>query len=134
MALWRDGHNAKAPQRHSAYLLYKVSLATERPPLTAPLETAVAKRAPARPIPEPEMTQLATIGIVRTGIKAVIKEAAAGNFEKKKAKDGSHYFVVRSKNGQQVGKSQMYKSASGVAAGMRAVTNNAVNEITEVEA
>ena len=70
----------------------------------------------------------------KTGIKAVIKEAAAGNFEKKKAKDGSHYFVVRSKNGQQVGKSQMYKSASGVAAGMRAVTNNAVNEITEVEA
>lgn len=70
----------------------------------------------------------------KTGIKAVIKEAAAGNFEKKKAKDGSSYFVLRSKNGQQIGKSQMYKSASGVAAGIRSVTSNAVNEIAEVEA
>lgn len=70
----------------------------------------------------------------KAGIKAVIKEAAAGNFEKKKAKDGSHYFVVRSKNGQQVGKSQMYKSAAGASNGMRSVTNNAVNEISEVEA
>ena len=70
----------------------------------------------------------------KTGIKAVIKEAAVGNFEKKKAKDGSHYFVVRSKNGQQVGKSQMYKSGAGVSVGMRAVTSNAVNEIAEVEA
>ena len=70
----------------------------------------------------------------KNGIKSVIKNATADNFEKKSSKDGSHYFVLRAKNNEIVGKSQMYKSGTGVSAGMRAVTNNAVNEIKEVEA
>jgi len=42
-----------------------VSLATALPELATPLVAVVANKAPARPIPDPDITQLATIGMVK---------------------------------------------------------------------
>ena len=61
----------------------------------------------------------------KNGIKSVAKNAAAGNFEKRKAKDGRGYFVLMAKNKEIVGKSQMYKSTGGLNNGIKSVTNNA---------
>jgi len=46
-------------------------------------------------------------------------------FEKKRASNGKHYFVLTSPNGQTIGKSQMYNSLSGRSNGIRSVTGNA---------
>ena len=69
----------------------------------------------------------------KAGIKSVIANASKeGNFEIKKAKDGRSYFVLKAKNGETIGKSQMYKSTGGLKNGIKSVGTNAVNEITEV--
>ena len=46
-------------------------------------------------------------------------------FEKKTAKDGRFYFSLNASNGQQIGKSQMYKSESGRNNGIDSVKRNA---------
>ncbi len=43
------------------------------------------------------------------------------------AKDGRTYFVVKATNGQEVGRSQMYKSDSGCKNGMKSVARNAAD-------
>ena len=69
----------------------------------------------------------------KNGIKSVSKNAAAGNFEKRKAKDGRTYFVLVAKNKEIIGKSQLYKSTSGLNKGIKSVTNNAdANLVTDL--
>jgi len=60
------------------------------------------------------------------GIASVRKNSQReGAFETKSASDGRHYFVLKATNGQTVGQSQMYKSASGCANGIDSVKRNA---------
>lgn len=60
------------------------------------------------------------------GIESVRRHAAAeANFEKKTAKDGSPYFALTAGNGQTIGTSEMYKSASSRDDGIKSVMNNA---------
>lgn len=62
----------------------------------------------------------------KNGIASVGKNAArAGAFETKIGKNGKHYFSLKSTNGQVVGSSQGYASASGANKGMESVMNNA---------
>ncbi len=46
------------------------------------------------------------------------------NYERKDAKNGKPYFVLKAKNHQVIGKSQMYKSASGMENGIKSVMVN----------
>ena len=68
----------------------------------------------------------------KRGIKSVAKNATAGNFEKRKAKDGRGYFVLIAKNKEIVGKSQLYKSTSGLNNGIKSVTTNASGDVTDL--
>lgn len=58
-----------------------------------------------------------------TGIASVKKNAGSDkNFERKKASNGSPYFVLKSaNNGQIIGKSELYSSASAAEKGIKAV-------------
>ena len=46
-------------------------------------------------------------------------------FERRKAKNGEDYFVLKAGNGQIIGKSEMYKSSSSMENGIRSVKENA---------
>jgi uncharacterized protein YegP (UPF0339 family) len=46
-------------------------------------------------------------------------------FEVREAKDGRTYFVLKANNGQEIGRSQMYKTTSGCANGQASVAKNA---------
>ena len=60
------------------------------------------------------------------GIESVRKNSQDENrFETKTAKNGKSYFVLKAGNGQPIGKSQMYKSTSGCANGIKSVAANA---------
>jgi uncharacterized protein len=60
------------------------------------------------------------------GVESVRKNASsADNFEVSVAKDGRSYFNLKASNGQVVGKSQMYKSRSGLKGGIESVMANA---------
>ncbi len=60
------------------------------------------------------------------GIESVRKNSQnEARFEVKTAKDGRSYFVLKAANGQPIGKSQMYKSTSGCANGIKSVAANA---------
>jgi uncharacterized protein YegP (UPF0339 family) len=62
----------------------------------------------------------------RNGIKSVKANArSTKRFERRKSRSDKYYFVVTSPNGQVVGQSQMYASASSRANGMRSVMANA---------
>ncbi|HMQ04744.1 MAG TPA: YegP family protein [Pyrinomonadaceae bacterium] len=61
-----------------------------------------------------------------TGIASVRKNAANdGRFERKTAKDGSPYFVLKASNGEPIGKSEMYKTAKSMENGVASVKKNA---------
>ncbi len=45
------------------------------------------------------------------------------------AKDGRTYFVLKAANGQEIGRSQMYKSHSGCRNGMKSVARNAADAV-----
>ena len=60
------------------------------------------------------------------GVKSVKKNA--GNekrFDRRNAKNGKKYFVLKAGNGLEIGKSQMYKTASGMENGIKSVMNHA---------
>jgi uncharacterized protein len=60
------------------------------------------------------------------GIESVRKNAASsGRFDRKKAKDGSSYFVLKAANGEPIGKSEMYRSARSMENGIESVAKNA---------
>ena len=62
------------------------------------------------------------------GIESVRKNSQdPKRFEVKSAKDGREYFVLKATNGQEVGRSQMYKSSSGCRNGMKSLATNAAN-------
>ena len=62
------------------------------------------------------------------GIESVRKNSQSEErFEVRTAKDGRTYFVLKATNGQEVGRSQMYKSDSGCRNGMKSVAKNAAD-------
>lgn len=62
----------------------------------------------------------------QNGIESVRKNSTDdANYVRKKAKDGSSYFVLKAKNGETIGKSEMYKSPSGMENGIKSVAANA---------
>jgi len=59
------------------------------------------------------------------GIESVKKNAGdADCYEKKEAKSGTPYFVLKAANHQVIGQSQQYKSASGRDGGIESVVKN----------
>lgn len=61
-----------------------------------------------------------------SGIASVRKNAASdGRFERKTAKDGSAYFVLKAGNGEPIGKSEMYKTKASMENGIASVGKNA---------
>lgn len=62
------------------------------------------------------------------GVESVRKNSQdPKRFEIRVAKDGREYFVLKATNGQEIGRSQMYKSASGCRNGMQSVARNAAD-------
>jgi len=60
------------------------------------------------------------------GIESVRKNSQNDTrFERKTAKDGSPYFVLKAANGEPIGKSEMYKTKSSMENGIASVTKNA---------
>ena len=69
------------------------------------------------------------------GVASVKKNVSRkGAFHPKESKDGRRYFTLVASNGEVIGQSQMYKSASGFSNGIKSVLNNApgatVNDLT----
>ena len=61
-----------------------------------------------------------------SGIAAVKKNAVVdGRFERKTARDGSVYFVLKASNGEIVGKSEHYPTLAGLETGISTVKTNA---------
>ena len=59
-------------------------------------------------------------------IESIQKNAADdSNYERKEAKNGKPYFVLKAKNKQIIGQSQMYSSVASIEAGIESVINNA---------
>ena len=62
------------------------------------------------------------------GIASVRKNSQdPKRFEVRNAKDGREYFILKAGNGQEIGRSQMYKSSSGCRNGMQSVARNAAD-------
>lgn len=60
------------------------------------------------------------------GIESVRKNSSNDKrFERKTAKDGSAYFVLKAANGEPIGKSEMYKSTASMENGIASVGKNA---------
>ena len=60
------------------------------------------------------------------GIESVKKNSKSDKmFDRKKAKNGKPYFSLKASNGQVIGSSQMYSSASSMAKGIASVKKNA---------
>lgn len=65
-------------------------------------------------------------GSAEDGIASAKKNAPDDKrYERKTAKDGSPYFVLTATNGQTIGKSEMYSSASAMENGIASVKANA---------
>ena len=60
------------------------------------------------------------------GIASVKKNAGNdARFERKTAKDGSAFFVLKAANGEPIGKSEMYKTKRSMESGIASVGKNA---------
>ena len=60
------------------------------------------------------------------GVESVKKNAAEdARFERKVAKNGKHYFVLKATNGQIIGNSEMYESETSRDNGIESVKKNA---------
>ena len=61
------------------------------------------------------------------GVNSVINHSKSeSNFEARKAANEKDYFVLKASNGEIIGKSQMYKTESGMQNGITSVMKNAV--------
>ncbi len=59
------------------------------------------------------------------GIESVRKNSTDdANFERKEAKNGQPYFVLKAANGQTIGKSEMYNSTASMENGIASVMKN----------
>ena len=66
------------------------------------------------------------------GIESVRKNSQEdGRYERKTAKNGSPYFNLKSTNGQVIGNSEMYSSASAMENGVASVKKNAPDAAVE---
>jgi len=62
----------------------------------------------------------------KKGIESVRKNSQSdARFERKAAKDGSAFFVLKAANGEPIGKSEMYSSKRGMENGIASVRKNA---------
>ncbi len=62
----------------------------------------------------------------KNGIASVIKNSQDKElFEVREAKNGKSHFVLKARNNQVIGQSQMYASKRGASCGIRSVMNNA---------
>ena len=60
------------------------------------------------------------------GIESVRTNSQDDNrFERKKSSNGKHYFNLKASNGQIIGTSEMYESATGMENGIESVKTNA---------
>ncbi len=60
------------------------------------------------------------------GIESVKKNSQIDErFQRKEAKDGQDYFVLKAGNNEPIGKSEMYKSKAGMENGISSVKENA---------
>lgn len=67
-----------------------------------------------------------TMAACKNGIESVMKNAAdEGRFERKEAKNGNPYFVLKAGNGQIIGTSEMYSSEASRENGIASVMKNA---------
>ena len=67
------------------------------------------------------------------GIESVRKNAADDSkFERKEAKDGRPYFVLKAANAQVIGNSQMYSSEDAMENGIASVKGNAPDAAVEM--
>jgi len=66
-------------------------------------------------------------GIESVRINSQINE----RFKRKVANNGQHYFSLNASNGQVIGRSEMYRSTSGLENGIAAVKENAKNGIVK---
>ncbi len=68
----------------------------------------------------------ATKSACENGIESVRKNSKDDKmFDRKKAKDGSPYFSLKSSNGQAIGSSEMYSSTSAMSKGIASIKKNA---------
>lgn len=66
------------------------------------------------------------------GIESVKKNAQDDNkFDRKTSTSGKHYFNLKATNGQIIGTSEMYESASGMENGIESVKKNAPDAAVE---
>lgn len=66
------------------------------------------------------------------GIESVKKNASDDNrYERKEAKNGKFFFNLKAGNGQVIGSSEMYESASGRDKGIESVKRNAPDATTD---
>jgi len=66
------------------------------------------------------------------GIRSVQENSQeAGQFEKLESDNGQHYFVLKAKNHQEIGRSEMYTSTSARDNGIDSIQNNGA--VAEVE-
>lgn len=67
-----------------------------------------------------------TLAACKNGIESVKKNSQEdARFERKEAKDGSPFFNLKATNGQVIGKSEMYSSATACENGIESVKKNA---------
>ena len=67
-----------------------------------------------------------TLAACKNGIESVKKNAAdEGRFERKVAKNGAPYFVLKAGNGQVIGQSEMYSTEAARDNGIASVMKNA---------
>ena len=76
-----------------------------------------------------------TLKSCQNGIESVRKNSQdAKRFVCNTARDGRTYFVLKATNGQEIGRSQMYKSDSGCRNGMKSVANSSKAASVELPA
>ncbi|MFK7911608.1 MAG: YegP family protein [Akkermansiaceae bacterium] len=69
------------------------------------------------------------------GVESVKKNGSdESKFEIKDSTNGKQYFVLKASNGQIIGQSQMYKSASGLKNGIASIGKNATGEVKDLTA
>ncbi|MEO0469153.1 MAG: YegP family protein [Bacteroidota bacterium] len=62
----------------------------------------------------------------QNGVESVKKNCGNdGFFERREAKNGKPYFILKAGNGQEIGRSQMYASTTSMENGIQSVKNNA---------
>ncbi|KIC90949.1 YegP family protein [Flavihumibacter sp. ZG627] len=75
-----------------------------------------------------------TLPACNNGIESVKSNASNdARYERKTAANGKHYFILKAGNGQVIGNSEMYETASSRDNGIESVKKNAAEAPTEME-